>query len=264
MKKGIGWLLILTGGLFCFSSVLCIPVVFTAEDITWGERVLTLPFMIAFAAVFALICRFGFRLKNGKAEKKQSAEKLAEKEEKKTGKAAASPVTGLWMTSQLAALYALQNSEEDRRRYLSRLEGLGFEAADAQTMLNFECRVIRRFDKSFLLDPKYTKKWVFDLKQPFFGQYPATKEEILRERALTVSELCKIIDEAEWHFWNSHERALPDSVWNEICQWRLNGPGAEFAIRYFEMIEKETGIPEKSIASLSSEQGRQLKQQKWS
>ena len=63
MKKGIGWLLILTGGLFCFSSVLCIPVVFTAEDITWGERVLTLLFMIAFAAVFALICRFGFRLK---------------------------------------------------------------------------------------------------------------------------------------------------------------------------------------------------------
>lgn len=259
MKKGIGWVLILIGGLFSFSSVLCIPMVLTAEDITWGERVLMLLFMIAFAAVFALICRFGFRLKNGKAEKKQSTEK----EEKKTEKAAASPVTGPWMTSQHAALYALQNSEEDRKKYLSRLEGLGFEAADAQKMLDFECRVIRRFDKSFLLDPKYTRKWVFDLTQPFFGQYPATKEEILRERALTVSELCKIIDEAEWHFWNSHEKALPDGVWNEICQWRLNGPGAEFAIRYFEMIEKETGIPEKSLASLSSEQGRQLKLQKW-
>ena len=94
MKKGIGWLLILTGGLFCFSSVLCIPVVFTAEDITWGERVLTLLFMIAFAAVFALICRFGFRLKNGKAEKKQSAEKLAEKRREKDGKSRSFPGHG--------------------------------------------------------------------------------------------------------------------------------------------------------------------------
>ena len=78
-----------------------------------------------------------------------------------------------------------------------------------------------------------------------------------------MSELCKLIDEAEWHFWNSHERELPDGVWEEICAWRLKGPGAAFAIRYFEMIEQVTGIPGESIAKLSSEQRKHLNQYKW-
>ena len=130
-------------------------------------------------------------------------------------------------------------------------------------MFDFECEVIRKFHKQYLLHPRFTGMWFFGLQQPFFQQYPKTKEDILKERYLTVSELCKIIDEAEWHFWNSHEKELPDDVWGEICEWRLQGPGAEFAIRYFKMIEKETGIPEESIAKLSSEQGNHLNLYKW-
>lgn len=52
-------------------------------------------------------------------------------------------------------------------------------------------------------------------------------------------------------------------MWREICEWRLKGPGEKFAIRYFEMIEKVTGIPEESIAKLSSEQGKHLSRYKW-
>ena len=130
-------------------------------------------------------------------------------------------------------------------------------------MFDFECEVIRRHGKAYLLDPRFTELWCFGLRQPFFCRYPAAKEDILRERYLTVSELCKLIDEAEWHFWNSHERNLPDDVWSEICQWRLKGPGADFAIRYFETMEEETGVPGESIAKLPSEQGRHLHLYKW-
>ena len=167
------------------------------------------------------------------------------------------------MTSQLPALYLQENNTMHRDRYIRRLEGIGFTKKDAETMFDFECEVIRKYDKPYLLQPRFTKMWVFDLQQPFFRQFPKTKEDILKERYLTVSELCKIIDEAEWHFWNSHEKELPEGVWPEICEWRLKGPGAEFAIRYFEMIEKAAGIPEESIAKLSSEQGRHLSRYKW-
>lgn len=173
-------------------------------------------------------------------------------------------LTEKMMTSQLPALYLQENQTVYRNNYVSRLESIGFEKRDAEKMFDFECEVIRKFNKQYLLHPQFTGMWFFSLKQPFFQQYPKTKADILKERYLTVSELCKIIDEAEWHYWNSHEKELPDGVWGEICEWRLKGPGADFAIRYFEMIEKETGIPEESIAKLSSEQGKHLNLYRWS
>lgn len=65
-----------------------------------------------------------------------------------------------------------------------------------------------------------------------------------------MSEICKMIDEAEWHFWNSHERRLSSDVWNEIYEWRLKGPGMKFASSYFGMIEDVAGIPSRNISSL--------------
>ena len=245
MKKAIGWILVIAGGFFCVVGVLCVPVAFTADNIPFGERIALLVSFLAIAAVNGLICRLGFRLKS--AKKDAGKQKTVDQ----------------WMTSQLPALYLQKNKTVYRNQYIGRLESIGFQREDAKKMFDFECEVIRKFPKPYLLQPQFTKMWFFGLKQPFFRQYPKTKEDILKERYLTVSELCKIIDEAEWHFWNSHERELPDGVWQEICEWRLKGPGAEFAIRYFEMIEKATGILEGSLAELSSEQGRHLSQYKW-
>ena len=123
--------------------------------------------------------------------------------------------------------------------------------------------MIRKFNKQYLLNPAFTKMWFFGLCQPFFFQYSKTKEDVLKEHFLTVSELCKLIDEAEWHFWNSHEKELPEGVWEEISSWRLRGAGGKSAIAYFEMIAKETGISMERFAPLSSEQGRHLNQYRW-
>lgn len=245
MKKAIGWILVIVGGFFCVVGVLCVPVAFTADNIPFGERIAVLVSFLAIAAVNGLICRLGFRLKSAKKDTRKQK------------------TVDQWMTSQLPALYLQKNKTVYRNQYIGRLESIGFQREDAKKIFDFECEVIRKFPKPYLLQPQFTKMWFFGLKQPFFRQYPKTKEDILKERYLTVSELCKIIDEAEWHFWNSHERELPDGVWQEICEWRLKGPGAEFAIRYFEMIEKATGILEGSLAELSSEQGRHLSQYKW-
>ena len=167
------------------------------------------------------------------------------------------------MTSQLPAFFLKDNNAEYHDIYIRRLKKIGFNRKNAEKMFEFECDIIRRHDKRYLLQPQFTKLWLFGLRQPFFLQYPKTKEDILKEKYLTMSEICKIIDEAEWHFWNSHERNLSDEVWAEIFAWRLKDSGAEFASAYFEMIEKETGIPSQNIGSLCALEGEHLSKYKW-
>ena len=126
----------------------------------------------------------------------------------------------LLMTSQLAALYLDHSAGQDagkyRERYILRLEGLGINELEAARLFDFESGIIRKFNKRYLLSPEFTQSWFFGLKHRFFQDYPQEKPDILKERFLTMSELCKIIDEAEWHYWNSHERKIPDGVWKEI------------------------------------------------
>lgn len=167
------------------------------------------------------------------------------------------------MTSQYPALYLEENNPSYRNLYIQKLMSLGFNQTNAERMFLFECDIIRRYNKQYLLHPQFTQLWFFNLEQPFFLQYPKTKEDILKEKFLTVSELCKIIDEAEWHFWNSHEERLSDAVWGEIYMWRLKGSGADYAISYFEMIQQETGIPLENLAALCSWQGGHLNRYKW-
>ena len=168
------------------------------------------------------------------------------------------------MTSQLAALYLHDWNLTYRDIYLQKLTSIGIPLAHAQKLFQFECDVIKRYDKPYLLDPSFTRDWFFGLKAPFFQAYPKTKMDILQERSLTVSEICKLIDEAEWHFYNSHERELPDGVWPEIYAWRMSGAGGEFAMQYFEKIASDAGVSMDSLAALSNEQGSHLDRHKWS
>lgn len=167
------------------------------------------------------------------------------------------------MTSQFPALYLKENNLAYRDIYVCQLMRIGFNQKNAEKMFEFECDIIRRYGKQYLLEPRFTELWFFGLRQPFFLEYPKTKEDILKEKYLTMSEICKMVDEAEWHFWNSHERNLSDEVWSEINAWHLKGPGAEFAITYFEMIEKETDIPGENISALCRLQGEHLSRYKW-
>lgn len=167
------------------------------------------------------------------------------------------------MISQYAAFFVYQNSEAHKKQYINKLISLGYDNKEAESLLNFECDTLRKYNKRYLLHPNFTQMWFFGLAHPLFLDYPKEKEDILKEHYLTLSELCKIIDEAEWHFWNSHERQMPDEVWAEIYAWHLKGQGGEFAIKYFKMVAMETGIPEEKIGRFSSNEGRHLSLYKW-
>lgn len=168
------------------------------------------------------------------------------------------------MTSQYAALFLQTKKQIYQKTYLHQLTEIGFSQKNAEKMFEFECDVIRKHGKQYLTHPQFTQFWFFGLSQPFFQKYPKTKDDILKEKFFTMSELCKIIDEAEWHFWNSRNKELPDGVWGEICEWRLKGKGAEFASNYFDMIVNETGIPSENIGNYCGLQGKHLDKYKWS
>ena len=170
----------------------------------------------------------------------------------------------LWMTSQHAVHYVYLQSEEHKQVYLLKLRIMGFTAEEAEKLFAFECDIVKRYDKRYMLSLAYTKyMWYMDLQHPFFNKYPKEKDDILKEHYLLFSEICKIIDEAEWHYWNSHEKEMPDEVWKEIFDWHLKGKGGEYACQYFKMISDCTGIPENKLDHLCAAQGKHLSMYKW-
>lgn len=68
MKTILRWFLRLGGGFLCLVSIICLPVVLTADGLSWGERIGSLLILLLLALAFGALCRLGFRLK---AERKQ-------------------------------------------------------------------------------------------------------------------------------------------------------------------------------------------------
>ena len=173
------------------------------------------------------------------------------------------PQTVPLMLSQYAARYVYNNDETAAKEYKKILISIGFLEDEAERLFNFECDILRKYNKKYLLEDGFTRMWFFGLSQPFFDSYPKEKEDILKEHFLTLSELCKIIDEAEFHYWNSHERDISDECWNEIYAWHLKGQGGDFAVKYFDMTAQETGIPREKIGYYSAHEGSHIKYNKW-
>ncbi len=167
------------------------------------------------------------------------------------------------MLSQYPALFLSEQDSSYRDEYVLLLKRAGVPGTDALRLFAFECDVLRNHPKPYLLDAGFARAWFFGLRQPFFLRYPKEQEDILNERFLMLSEICKLIDEAEWHFWNSHERELSDEVWGEIYAWRLGGQGGQFAARYFEMAAAVSGAAEQSVWQFSDREGTFLKYNKW-
>ena len=69
MKKVIGWILTVLGGVYCVVGVICIPVILAADDIVFGERLFVLVSFLIIAVVSGIICRIGFKLKAGNAKR---------------------------------------------------------------------------------------------------------------------------------------------------------------------------------------------------
>lgn len=177
------------------------------------------------------------------------------------------------MTSQLAAL--ADQYEEAANMYRLRLGAImvaqllsdleqqvkgEFTAVDEaiEKLFSFEKQVCRNWPSPYLLREDFTNMNLYpfrDLKEPDF---------IMEHQCLTISELSKIIDEAEWCYYNLHERGMPEEDWYKICQWRLKGPGGDFGIRYCEKISQQLDIPLKMLSAYVNHEGKHLDKYKWS
>lgn len=280
MKTIIGWILSIWGGIFCLGGMIGMFGVLLDHDGLMVVRVCCFITLATLTAGSGLLMRKGNAMRRKQQEPstapatkasqaKKDIEPVIEPEGEKD-KPETTPtfpeIDESLMTSQFPAMFEDTKDLYYHSVYLQKLGALGISEEDARKLFAFELDVIRRHEKAFLLDPEFTINWFwfFDRTHPYFRSYPVEQEDILKEKYLTISELCKLIDEAEWHYWNVHEMAFPDEVWAEICQWRLNGGGADFAIRYFEMISAETGVSMDTLAPLSSAQGGHLNRYKWS
>ena len=168
------------------------------------------------------------------------------------------------MIVQYAAYYTEYGDEIYRKTYLEKTEALGIPREEAIHIFNFECDVCKKFNKKYLLELNFVKLWFMGLRQPFFVRYPKTKDEICKETFFTIGELSKLIDEAEWHFWNSSERDLSDDVWQEIYDWRLQGKGGEYTVNtYLPAVCKKYSISMDSFKKLVNYYGSFLNKNKW-
>ena len=280
MKKTISWILTIWGGIFCLAAMASMFGVLFDRDGSIAVRVCGFIVFATIAAGSGLLMRKGNAMRKKQQETQEMPEtpttekpqvkevvELDPKPVPERNRSETSPILPeideRLMTSQFPAMCEETQNFYYRNVYFQKLAALGIGRKDAEKLFAFERDVIRRHGKAFLLDPEFTTDWFFCFSQPYFQSYPMEQEDILKEKYLTISELCKLIDEAEWHYWNSHELIASDEVWAEICQWRLNGGGADFAIQYFEMISEETGVSMETLAPLSSAQGAHLSRYKW-
>lgn len=177
MKKIIGWILTILGGYFCIIGVICLGVSFVVEWITPGERIT----MFVVCAIWTIgcffCCRAGIKMKRKSAGQSTPA---APKQKSDTRSVSFKDILDKkWMTSQLPALYLKSMDKSYYDLYLRQLMKIGFGKENAGKMFDFECDVIKKYRKEYLLHPQFAQSWFFNLKQPFFTQYPKTKEDLL-------------------------------------------------------------------------------------
>ena len=117
------------------------------------------------------------------------------------------------LTSQLVAFWLKTERTEYRDEYLRRMGICGLDDETAEKMLQYETEILTANPRPELLDAEFISKPLFSLRTPVLD-HPVEYYETHFE--YPFSYIVKLSDEAEWHFWNSHERNLSDEVWEEI------------------------------------------------
>ncbi len=117
------------------------------------------------------------------------------------------------LTSQLVAFWLDSKDEAYRKEYLRRIEMCGVSREKAEKLLSFESDIVTKHPRPELLRRDFIALPLFNLAAPAL-EHPVAYYQTNFE--YTLSYVVKLSDEAEWHFWNSHEKNLPDRVWREI------------------------------------------------
>ena len=117
------------------------------------------------------------------------------------------------LTSQLVAYWAATGEEKYKKEYLRRMKLCGVSDELAEKTFGFEEEILKRCPRPEMTDPDFIAKPMFSLGGCVLN-HPISYYETHFDYPL--SYIVKLSDEAEWHFWNSHEKNLPEDVWTEI------------------------------------------------
>ena len=90
----------------------------------------------------------------------------------------------------------------------------GLSDEKAEEMLAFESDILKKHPRPEMLKNDFLSTPMFNLLKPVL-EHPIDYYQDHLEYPL--SYVIKLSDEAEWHFWNSHEKSqLSDEAWAEI------------------------------------------------
>lgn len=118
------------------------------------------------------------------------------------------------MTSQLVALWLDSNNDAYRDEYIRRIKMCGLSNVKATKMLEFESKILKKHPRPEMLSKDFLVTPMFSLLKPYLDHPIDYYQDHLE---YPLSYVIKLSDEAEWHYWNSHEKScLSDEAWEEI------------------------------------------------
>ncbi len=164
-----------------------------------------------------------------------------------------------YMTGQLIALYKQTHEQGYQIEYMTRLQKIGFSQAETMRLFILETMILKHFSIPALAADNYLTSAYFDLQTV---RFPESNEHYITHQMFTVSEMVKIWDEAEWHYYNSHETDMPEEVWQEIYSISRYG-GGKLYLGYISMIAEKSNIPEDKIHRYANAEQGLLYKYKW-
>lgn len=164
------------------------------------------------------------------------------------------------LTGQLVARFKKTHDENLKGEYLRRLQSIGFSEQEANMLFVFELMILKHDAIELLADDGYLQGNYFDLQHKLLGQEDSW---YIEHQRFLCSEIVKIWDEAEWHYWNSHEReSMPEDVWEEIHRISRYGGGRLF-IDYLNMVAERSSVDLAKVQAYSAAEQQLIFAYKW-
>lgn len=281
VKKVVGWIMTIFFGYMAFISAI-IPFLALLEGETEDFLMLIVTCVVMFA-VNAGLCYLGINLAasakanemgtpspksagycgTAVANRSQPAPTAAAPASATPpARSAEEPVKAAYpelMTGQLVARFKQTHDQAYHDEYRRRLMFVGLEEPEAESLFMLELMILKHDSIEPLASDDYLKSNYFDLQHVLL---PQDKEYYIEHQRFLVSEIVKIWDEAEWHYWNSHERELPDEVWAEIHAISRYGGGKLF-VEYLQMIAEKSHVPMEQVQKYSMAEQNMIFKYKW-
>ena len=165
------------------------------------------------------------------------------------------------MSGQLVARYKKTHDEQYQDEYLRRLQSIGFDEQEANLMFVYELMTLKHFAIDELCRDDYLQSDVFNLKETVLGH---DDSYYVQHQSFLCSQIVKMWDEAEWHFFNSRSRTdIPDEVWSEIHRLSRYGGGKLF-LDYLKSMAEHSSVPFDKVQRYSVAEQQMLFAYKWS